>query len=402
MESSASTTTGSDALYDTPWRDKSVKWYPRKPNVHFNPNEDFITNFEQIIKLLFGKREGKAIGLFVAGLLLSSFGLSRLGSLLEIIGFLSLFRGATILRLLKRVRALQPVFDSPILKQLIQNIGEEKTRDSLKLEIENYEPLQDLLNGEVHFPRANVLLMGPIGVGKSSFFNTINSIFRGKIFNIARSGSSEHSLTTKFRRYPVISSSSNKEMGFCLCDAMGLEPNHLMVKENMKYLLEGHIQDKFLLDPSGSVSPDIPGFKKRPLLEDQIHCVAIVLDASTVDAADAIKDTIQNIKEMQTVMNSMDVPQVVILTCIDKVCKQTKIDASNALKSKLIDRTVGKVSEMLGLPQHNIFPVKNYEKECELDPNIDILTLLALKGILNNADAFLFMHRNEIVQDYSS
>ncbi|XP_045157331.2 interferon-induced protein 44-like [Mercenaria mercenaria] len=105
---------------------------------------------------------------------------------------------------------------------------------------------------------------------------------------------------------------------------------------------------------------------------------------------------------MQTVMNSMDVPQVVILTCIDKVCKQTKIDASNALKSKLIDRTVGKVSEMLGLPQHNIFPVKNYEKECELDPNIDVLTLLALKGILNNADAFLFMHRDEIVQGYSS
>jgi hypothetical protein len=58
------------------------------------------------------------------------------------------------------------------------------------------------------------------------------------------------------------------------------------------------------LDPSAEVSQDIPGFNKRPSLEDQIHCVAIVLDASMVDAADAIKDTVQNIKEMQVVMNN--------------------------------------------------------------------------------------------------
>jgi hypothetical protein len=51
---------------------------------------------------------------------------------------------------------------------------------------------------------------------------------------------------------------------------------------------------------------------------------------------------------------------------------------------------------MLGLPQNCIFPVKNYEKECELDPNVDILALLALKGILNSADAFLSLHRDEM------
>lgn len=63
--------------------------------------------------------------------------------------------------------------------------------------------------------------------------------------------------------------------------------------------------DQLQLDPSSSISPDIPGFKKQPALEDQIHCVALVIDASTVDAVDAIKDVIQNIKEMQTVMNSL-------------------------------------------------------------------------------------------------
>lgn len=56
---------------------------------------------------------------------------------------------------------------------------------------------------------------------------------------------------------------------------------------------------------------------------------------------------------------------------------------------------------MFGLPQHSIYPVKNYESECELDPNIDTLALLALKGILSHADAFLFMRKEEILQMYS-
>lgn len=367
-----------------------------------NPNRDFISNFEQAVRVLLQKREGRAVAIFVTGLLFSAFGLSKLGILLEIAGFMALFRGGTVLRLLKKMPSLQPLFDSPYMKQILQSIGEERTRNSLKQEVECYEPIQDLLRGEAHFPCTNILLMGPVGVGKSSFFNTINSIFRGKIFNTARSGSSEHSLTTKFRRYPIISNSSNKPLRFCLCDAMGLEQNHLMDKGNMRCLLNGQIEDKFLLDPSRSVSPDTPGVKRQPELKDHMHCVAIVIDASTVDAVDAIKDTIQNIKEMQTVMNSIDVPQVVILTNVDKVCKQTKLDASNALKSKLIAQTVGKVSEMFGLPQHSIFPVKNYEKELELDPNIDTLALLAMKGILDHADAYLFNHREEIQEKYSS
>jgi hypothetical protein len=40
------------------------------------------------------------------------------------------------------------------------------------------------------------LLVGQVGAGKSSFFNTINSIFRGYITSQACSGNAEHSLTT--------------------------------------------------------------------------------------------------------------------------------------------------------------------------------------------------------------
>ena len=62
----------------------------------------------------------------------------------------------------------------------------------LKEEIENYKPLEEL-----KIPQTRILLIGQIGAGKSSFFNTVNSIFRGYVTSQACSGTAEHSLTTQ-------------------------------------------------------------------------------------------------------------------------------------------------------------------------------------------------------------
>lgn len=69
-----------------------------------------------------------------------------------------------------------------------------KTAHKLKEELVDYG--QDIETGVT---AANILLIGQIGVGKSSFFNSVNSIFRGKITSKARSGSFQHSLTTVVR-----------------------------------------------------------------------------------------------------------------------------------------------------------------------------------------------------------
>lgn len=64
-----------------------------------------------------------------------------------------------------------------------------KTLKTLKGDILNYQPERSSVS------TANILLVGQIGAGKSSVFNSVNSIFRGKITGKARSGSFEHSLT---------------------------------------------------------------------------------------------------------------------------------------------------------------------------------------------------------------
>ena len=47
------------------------------------------------------------------------------------------------------------------------------------------------------FIQANILILGPVGAGKSSFYNTINAGFQGRITVKAISGSGPRSVTTE-------------------------------------------------------------------------------------------------------------------------------------------------------------------------------------------------------------
>lgn len=62
----------------------------------------------------------------------------------------------------------------------------------------SFKPIADL-----KIPQARVLMIGPVGAGKSSFYNTINSIFKERISNRACSGSAEQSLTTAVNMYTM-------------------------------------------------------------------------------------------------------------------------------------------------------------------------------------------------------
>ncbi|KAL3867703.1 hypothetical protein ACJMK2_040570 [Sinanodonta woodiana] len=277
----------------------------------------------------------------------------------------------------------------------------EDEMEHIKGEIEDYVPMRDVVGSEVRFPQVNILFIGPVGSGKSSFFNTVNSVFRGKVFNQARSGSGINSITTKFIKYPVLSSITKQPLNFRLCDTRGLEAKLPMSKENLKLLLEGHLPNRFQLEPSGSISSDTPGFIKYPNLEDQIHCVVFFIDATQVEAMpDLIPDVLQNLKDLQTVMNMIEIPQLVLLTKVDSVCKHVQTDISNVFRSPTVEHCVSKVAENLGLPRYAVLPMKNLENEVELNINVSILAMLNLRTILENADAFLFNKIDEIQEKY--
>ncbi|XP_045161383.1 interferon-induced protein 44-like [Mercenaria mercenaria] len=257
----------------------------------------------------------------------------------------------------------------------------EKFLDELTEDIVSFKPLPDL-----HISEARVLMIGPVGAGKSSFYNTINSIFRGRITQRACSGSAEQSLTTAYTPY-LVRVRSGANLNFKLCDTRGLEEAQGLDVLECNYLLEGNIPEYYQFNPASPISAETDGFVDKPTLEDKVHCVVFVMDSTTLEVTPA--KIIQKIKSFQTLMNQKGIPQALLLTKVDKLCKDVEKSVSQVFKSETVEEHVEKASQLLGLPRGNVLPVKNYENEMQLEENISILALLSLRQILYFAEDYM-------------
>ncbi|KAK3610856.1 hypothetical protein CHS0354_039127 [Potamilus streckersoni] len=258
-------------------------------------------------------------------------------------------------------------------------------KESLKQLIdsfENYEPPDAL-----KLPETRILMVGPVGAGKSSFFNTLNSIFKGRITQRGYTGSAEHSLTTVYRQYKILSRTTKKSMRFRLCDTRGMEETEGLGLIEFNYLLEGNVPDWYKFDGASPLCTETPGFIHIPRIKDKVHCVMFIFDCSTVDVIP--KNILDKIKDMQKRLIQRGVPQTVILTKVDKVSEIVQGDVSKVFQCEKVKNVVDKVSQTLGVPRSNIFPIKNYENETELDQNINILALQALRQVLGFADDYM-------------
>ncbi|KAJ8341993.1 hypothetical protein SKAU_G00319210 [Synaphobranchus kaupii] len=248
--------------------------------------------------------------------------------------------------------------------------------------VQNYRPM---VNG---VRQARVLLIGPVGVGKSSFFNSINSIFRGHVTSQAIAGTAARSLTTQFRSYHIRAGREGKPLPFVLCDTMGLEETtgaglHL---DDITSILRGHIKDRYQFNPLVPLQPASLEYRKSPALGDTIHCVVYVLDSCKVNIL--TPKFYENLGEIRRKVNLMGVPQLVLMTKVDEACQHVRRDLKQVYHSHYVERKVEDLGRLLGIPMACIIPVKNYSQELELDPSSDILLLSAVQQMLRFADNY--------------
>ncbi|XP_039667074.1 interferon-induced protein 44-like isoform X6 [Perca fluviatilis] len=236
--------------------------------------------------------------------------------------------------------------------------------------------------------QVRVLLIGPVGAGKSSFFNSINSVFRGHVSNQAIAGSSTTSLTTKFRTYSVKAGRGGKPLPIIFCDTMGLEENTGagLDIDDIISILKGHLPDSYQFNPSAPLHPEASGYRKSPELKDEIHCVVYVTDACKVSIMPTKLEL--KLEAIRRKVNSMGIPQLILLTKVDEACTFVSQDVRNIYKSCYIEEMMQEVSARLGVPMSCVVPVKNYSKEFELDLNCDILLLTAVIQMLRAADSY--------------
>lgn len=115
--------------------------------------------------------------------------------------------------------------------------------------------------------------------------------------------------------------------------------------------------------------------------------MAFVIDGSTVDdISDKVK---KQMNDLQVRINHRRLPQVVLLTNIDKICHEIEDDVTNTFVSASVYEALKTAAEITGLSRDHVFPVKNYESERSLKTAVDILLMEAMRQILDFADEFI-------------
>ncbi|XP_053353472.1 interferon-induced protein 44-like [Clarias gariepinus] len=269
----------------------------------------------------------------------------------------------------------------PLMEKQWRNIEwSEGKRESLMDTISHWTPSVSSVQ------KARVLLVGAVGAGKSSFFNSVSSVFKGHVSCRANTGIAGTSLTTQFRVYSI--KAGDKFLPVTLCDSMGLEEgaNAGMDIDDFTNILKGHIQDGYQFNPSVPLQSDSSYFSKTPSMQEKIHAVVYVMDACKIKL---LSDTMmEKLTAFRRKANHMGIPQMVLLTKVDEACPLAGEDMKHVYRSHYLYKTIQEVSACLGISLSSVVPVKNYSNELELEPNTDIVLLNAVQQILRTAESY--------------
>ncbi|KAG7275258.1 hypothetical protein CRUP_034985 [Coryphaenoides rupestris] len=253
-----------------------------------------------------------------------------------------------------------PINTSPLAKSGAQpdTTGEQEIKRPLR-EVQWTDGHKKELMTKIRAHRhARVLILGPVGSGKSSFISSVQSVFSGRVLNHAMVGSYTSSFTKKLQTF-------SGPPNLTMCDVMGLgegEGSGISFYDILA-VIKGHAPEGHKFSISQPLHPDCPGYRKDPGLQDRVHCVVFVLEASQLASyGRGLRGTFQHLREH---ISDLGIHQVGLLTHIDKVCTVTASDVKNVYKSPTIQQML------------------------DLDSDTDVLLLSAVELIQQYAGLYL-------------
>ncbi|KAF4099175.1 interferon-induced protein 44-like [Onychostoma macrolepis] len=242
----------------------------------------------------------------------------------------------------------------------------------------------ELSDSNVKYVR--ILLAGEVGTGKSSFINSVNSAFQGRITTEALADSvSGTSFTKTYRTYYIRNGES--VLPFVFNDIMGLESGASQGAdpEDIAKSLEGLLKEEYNFNPTNSAKKEDCRSETSP--EDLSYCLVYVIAADKVSQMN--QDVFQKMKHIRQKASALEIPQAVIMTRVDEECPLVKKSLRKIYTSKKIKEKMQQCSISVGVPVSHIFPVKNYHEESDTQNDMDVLILRALMQIVQIADDLL-------------
>ncbi|CAL8282095.1 unnamed protein product [Boreogadus saida] len=165
---------------------------------------------------------------------------------------------------------------------------------------------------------------------------------------------------------------------------MGLEGIRGVREEDIKHAMQGHLKEGYKFNAKSPLQPSDEGYNKNPDRNDMVDILVCVVSANALPMMK--DDTLNKMNVITTAARDYDIPQMAILTNIDETCPLVKKSITNVYKSKRIRRMMEELQSKLGIPLTNIFPLKNYHEEHDLNSDIDMLILKALRQIIQIAN----------------
>ncbi|XP_060754562.1 interferon-induced protein 44-like [Neoarius graeffei] len=275
-----------------------------------------------------------------------------------------------------------PVFDSPWRPVAW---SENKKNEMLR-------SLKDFQPGTAEVSEIKILLHGPIGAGKSSFINAVNTVLQGYNATGAladSSGGQSHSFTQEFKIHRLKKDRPGTFYPFTFSDIMGLEPDKLkgVQTEDIIKIFKGHVKSGYTFNPVRSIDEDHLKYNHNPTLEDKVHCLVSVLPADTISRIS--EEVIQKMRAVREKARDLGIPQVVIMSLVDKACPLVNKNLEKIYTSKKIKQKMEECSVKLGVPMNCIFPVRNYHEQVTNDLHMDILILMAITNMIRFANDYV-------------
>ncbi|XP_031673052.1 interferon-induced protein 44 isoform X9 [Oncorhynchus kisutch] len=211
----------------------------------------------------------------------------------------------------------------------------------------------------------------------------------------ASSTPSTISFRTNYETHKIVKEKPGTYYPFLFYDVMGLENgiDKGVDEADIVKALKGHVKEGYMFNPASPLEEENEYYVKAPTPSDTVHCLVSAIPADKLPMMNANKNDETNdiFKKMRTIRlaaSYMGIPQMVILTKVDSACPLVREDLKKVYWSKYIKKKIEQCSNELGVPVNCILPVKNYHEEIDLDDDMDVLLLRALRQMVDFAEGF--------------
>ena len=268
--------------------------------------------------------------------------------------------------------------------QASQNIGGDST---MRFYADKFRKKPDPALGVKRF---NVMLFGLFGAGKSSFLNTVMTLFSDEshvISNAAIVGGGEEHTTTKLRATKVPDDAG----GMAIWDTWGVSHGagggqaETYKSNELEMLLRGLLANNWDMSSCERIIDFQPELRKAVASAPQRrqHAVVFMFPYTLFGDEGLVDPRIHDAKRYLRKFFDMHIQPLILITQADIACPQLRANPMGTYPQTERMRQIA--AKQIGVPLGHVYLMVNYVQETERSFNIDRNTYRILEAIQNRA-----------------